>query len=168
VPGAVVARHDGLELNELAKALDLIEMDPYALKDEKPARLSSDHADTKNGRKGLPQSDGIVHLHESIATLSLPREIWALVGDQMGSRPTFFSKLQPTLRDSEIGVRLDQFSLILRPEAFADLERTLGGAIDRLQLKIATRLLHCRHPSCTFEGHLRLLTVAVSSAAPGS
>jgi hypothetical protein len=135
--GAVVG--DALELDEVAQAVDPVEVDPHAFEGEEAAGFLDDDGDAEDGRERVPQTGRVGHLDEAVAALLVPGEVRSLVGDQVGGRVGFLTELQPPARGLEVGVALAQRPLVLRAELAADLEGPGGIAIERLQLQVSAR-----------------------------
>jgi hypothetical protein len=128
-----------LELDELAEVIEAIEVDPHAFKDEKASSLAHDNRDAEDRRESIPQLSGLAHLDQPIMALAVAGDIRALIGDQVGDRVGFLSKLEPSLWNFEIGVSLDQRSLVFCAEFSAHLDGSRRIAISRLQLQISAR-----------------------------
>src|SRR6185369_6647704 len=130
---------NALELDEVAEVIDAVEVDPHPVVYEEVPDLAYDNDDAENRCKSLSQLVGPRHLQQPVAAFLVPRGVRTLVGDQVGTGFGFLSQLQPSQRSDEVSVSLDQRPLVIRPQPFANLDRSRGIAIQRLQLKISAR-----------------------------
>lgn len=85
-----------LELYEVAKSIDAVEVDPHPFEGEEASSLGNDHRNPQHRRQGLLELSGLGHLDQPITALLLSTQIQALIGDQVCNCTVFLSQLQPS------------------------------------------------------------------------
>lgn len=97
-----------LELNEVAQALDLVEVNPDLLPKEQEALFCDHDFDLERAGQRCLQLIYPVDMHYPVTTLTLSGPIRALVRDQAGRLTLFLPELQAAVRYVKVSVALDQ------------------------------------------------------------
>jgi hypothetical protein len=143
----VLGRHvgvrgsDGFELDPAAETLHVVEVDADVAPGQQPPALA--HHDDRAQRvvERRAQELGIRHVDQVVGADAGGGFVRPRVGDQLRAPALLLAELQASLAGVEVGVGLDQRSVILGAMAERRRERPLGIAVAGLQLDVAAGVI---------------------------
>src|SRR5271166_2964089 len=109
-------RCDGLELDERPEILDLIQMDADRAVEKQPSALAHDAPNADRARERGACRGPVVDLDDVVAALVLLWAAGTFELDEMWSPRLLLAQLQPAVRHREVGVLLDDVTVIFGSE----------------------------------------------------